>query len=503
MPFADRSRAVLLVTLAIFLQVLLAALDTTIVSTAMPTVAAALGGMHLYSGVFSAYMIASTIATPIAGKLSDQFNRKKMYLASITAFLATSMLCGVAPSMIWLIVCRALQGLAGGTMFAISLSLVAVLYAPHERGKIQGIISSLWAIASMIGPPLGGYVVQHLSWRWAFYLNLPVGILAMAFIHRFLHDPATAGRHATIDYAGAAVLTTLVAGVMVLSNNLQAFSRLALLLSGAALVALLLVLVRIERRAVAPIMPLALLRQGDIAAANLTTFVTGICTFGFIVFAPLFVQGVLSGTATAAGLVLIPLSIGWGGGSFSSAHFLNRVGYRPVAMLGALFMIAGFGYLSFAMHSPTFAGIATVGFVIGAGMGLATNVITVAVQNSAAPQHIGTATSSTIFSRALGGAVGVSLLGAILAGRVAALVGGSAAGGANGGLAEIRALLLPETRAQIPPESFVHLQRGLAEGLHTVFAVCGVLSLAAFLVTLRVSARRPHEEIKTLHSTVH
>ncbi|MDZ7266492.1 MAG: MFS transporter [candidate division KSB1 bacterium] len=502
MFFADQSRPVVLVTLAIFLQVLLAALDTTIVSTAMPTVVAALGGLHLYSSVFSVYMIASTIATPIAGKLSDQFNRKRMYLASLFAFLVTSMLCGAAPGMIWLIVGRALQGLAGGTMFAISLSLVAVLYAPHERGRIQGIISSLWAIASMIGPPLGGYVVQHLSWRWAFYLNLPVGILAMVFVHRFLREPALAGKQTTIDYAGAALLTTVVAGVMVVSNNLQVFSRLALLLVGALLVLLLLVLLHIERRAAAPILPLALLRQREIAAANLTTFLTSVCTFGFIVFAPLFVQGVLSGTATQAGLVLIPLSIGWGGGSFLSAHFLNRLGYRPVAVLGAVLMLIGFGYLNFTTHMPALAGIAAVGCLIGIGMGLATNVVTVAVQNSAPSEHLGAATSSTIFARALGGALGVSILGAILAGRVAALLGDTTAGGVNDGLAEIRTLLLPETRAQLPPQAYAHLQLGLAAGLHAVFAACAVLTLAAFFVSLRVSTQRPYTDSKTLPATV-
>lgn len=489
----------MLVTLAIFLQVLLAALDTTIVSTAMPTVVAALGGLNLYSGVFSAYLIASTIATPIAGKLSDQFNRKNMYLASIVAFLATSMLCGVARNMIWLIVCRALQGLAGGTMFAISLSLVGVIYPPHQRGKIQGFISSLWAIASMIGPPLGGYVVQHFSWRWAFYLNLPIGILAMVFIHRFLHDPAHPHKHVKVDYAGAALLVLMVTGVMILFNNLEAISRIVLLIAFAVIAALLFWLLHVERKAAAPIVPLALLRQSDIAAANLTTFIMGVCAFSLIVFAPLFVQGVLSGTATQAGLVLLPFSIGWGLGSFGSGHYMHRFSYRAIAMSGVVFMVAGFGYQTLFLHTASFFQLAAVGFFIGIGMGMATNAITVAVQNTAPPEQLGTATASTIFSRALGAAIGVSILGAVLAHRVAANVGGPAA---NGGLAEVRALLLPETRMHISTEALAHLQTGLAGGLHFVFGICCALAALTFFVAMRVSAQRPQVEIKSANPAI-
>ncbi len=499
MPPDQNERATKLVTLAIFLQVLLAALDTTIVSTAMPTVVAALGGLNLYSGVFSAYLIASTIATPIAGKLSDQFNRKNMYLASIVAFLATSMLCGVARNMVWLIVCRALQGLAGGTMFAISLSLVGVIYPPHQRGKIQGFISSLWAIASMIGPPLGGYVVQHFSWRWAFYLNLPIGILAMVFIHRFLHDSAHTHKHVKVDYAGAALLAVAVTGVMILSNNLETISRTVLLAALGAIAVLLFGLWHLERKAGAPIVPLTLLRQSDIAAANLTTFIMGVCAFSLIVFAPLFVQGVLSGTATQAGLVLLPFSIGWGLGSFGSGHFVNRFSYRVIAMSGVLFMVAGFGYQTLFLHTASFFQLATVGFFIGIGMGMATNAITVAVQNTAPPDQLGTATASTIFSRALGAAIGVSILGAVLAHRVAANVGGPAA---NGGLVEVRTLLLPETRAQISTDVLAHLQTGLADGLHFIFGICCVLAVITFFVAMRVSALRPEVEIKSANPVI-
>ncbi|MGH7491406.1 MAG: MFS transporter, partial [bacterium] len=296
------TRGLRLVTAAIFLQVFLAAVDTTIVSTAMPTVVAALGGMRWYSWVFSAYMIASTIATPIAGKLSDQFSRKRMYLASIIAFLAASMLCGASPNMVWLIVCRALQGLAGGTMFAISLGLIGVLYPAHQRGKMQGFFSSLWAIASIIGPPLGGYVVEHLSWRWTFYLNLPLGALALAFLSRFFHDAERGTVKQELDFAGAAVLSVLALGLLLTVTNLDRFSPVILAIVLAATTACVILLIRIERLAEAPIVPLHLLRTPAIAAANLTTLATGVCAFSLILFAPLFVQGVMLRPATHAGL---------------------------------------------------------------------------------------------------------------------------------------------------------------------------------------------------------
>ncbi len=491
----EEERARGLVTLAIFLQVFLAAVDTTIISTAMPTVVAALGGLRWYSWVFSAYMIASTIATPIAGKLSDQFSRKHMYLAGIAGFLAASILCGLSQNMTWLIVCRALQGLAGGTMFAISLGLIGVLYPPQQRGKMQGLISSMWAIASIIGPPLGGYVVEHFSWRWTFYLNLPLGLIALVFLSRFFHEPPRVAIKQKIDYAGAAMLSLLAVGLLIVVTNLDDFSPL--ILTGIFLLAMLggALLIRLERQAAAPIVPLHLLRRPEIAAANLTTLTTGVCAFSLILFAPLFVQGAMLRSATQAGLVLLPFSFGWASGSLASGHGVNRFGYRNLAAGGAVLMIAGFAYqLSLDMHATLWQ-VSAVCAIAGTGMGLVTTAVTVAVQNNVEPRELGVATAATIFSRALGAAVGVSVLGAVLAQRVAhELRNVFPAAGAQA-MSEVRALLLPESRAQITPQLAEQLQSALAAGLHTVFFACTIVALLAFFLTLRISSHKPVKEV--------
>jgi EmrB/QacA subfamily drug resistance transporter len=489
-----QTRSTRLVTLAIFLQVFLAAMDNTIISTAMPTVAAALGGMRWYSWAFSAYLMASTIATPIAGKLSDQFSRKRIYLLGIAWFLLASMMCGFAPNMAWLIAWRIAQGLAAGTMFAVSLGLTAVLYPPHQRGKVQGLFSSLWAIASIIGPVLGGYVVEHFSWRWTFYLNLPLGLLALTFIGRYLHEPERKSERQQIDYAGAAVLAATVTGLLYLVTNYDQLQT-PWLVGGMVLLAILfMLLLHLEREAVAPILPFALFRRKEIAAANLATFSTGIGAFGLILFAPLFVQGVLLRPATEAGLVLLPFSFGWAGGSLAAGHMVNRFGYRNLAVLGAVLMIGGNVLLSALGVASTLSAVAAGCGVAGFGMGMVTTAITVSVQNNVSANELGVATASTIFSRALGAASGTCLLGAVLALRLANLLKEIFPQNPSGAITEIRSLLLREMRSQISPELLAHMQHGLAQALRTVFQACVLASLFALFVALRVSAHRPKQE---------
>ncbi len=489
-----QTRSTRLVTLAVFLQVFLAAMDNTIISTAMPTVVAALGGMRWYSWVFSAYLMASTIATPIAGKLSDQFSRKRIYLLSISAFLLASMMCGFAPNMTWLIMWRIVQGLAAGTMFAVSLGLTAVLYPPHQRGKVQGILSSLWAVASIIGPVLGGYVVEHFSWRWTFYLNLPLGMLALAFIGRYLREPERESARPQIDYLGAAVLAATVMGLLYLVTNFDQLQTAGLMGGALLLAALFFMLLHIERKAPAPILPFALFRRKEIAAANLATFSTGIGAFGLILFAPLFVQGVLLRPATEAGLVLLPFSFGWAGGSLAAGHMVNRLGYRNLAVLGAVFMIGGFVYLSTLGVGATLLAVASGCGVAGFGMGMVTTAITVSVQNNVTSQELGVATASTIFSRALGAASGTSILGAVLALRLAHTLQAVFPQNPSGAITEIRSLLLREMRTQISPELLAQMQHGLAQAMRTVFQACVLASVFALFVALRVSAHRPRKE---------
>jgi EmrB/QacA subfamily drug resistance transporter len=492
---AASPRELVLVTVAIFLQVFLAALDTTIVGTAMPTVVAALGGLNLYSWVFSAYMLTSTVATPIAGKLSDQLSRKRLYLTGIAGFVTSSWLCGLSQNMVMLIVLRAIQGVAGGTMFAVSIGLIAILYPPEKRGRMQGSLASVWAVTSMFGPLLGGFVVEHFSWRWAFYLNLPLGLVAWLFVKRYLHEGTgsvgQAPRQVRIDYLGAG---TLVAGVVTLLLSITDDRHTPLhwraLLFAVSLVFLFL-FIRIERRAPEPILPLALLRRREIAAANLSTFITSIGMFTMIIFAPLFVQGALLGSPTQAGMVLIPISLGWALGSLTSGHTVNHLGYRLLAVSGAVVMAISLLLQSQIDAASSLLHIAGVCFGVGLGMGLVTTAITVSVQNNVEPAHLGVATASTVFSRSLGAAAGVSIMGAILSQRLETLLHNVFPGMVNGALSEVRQLLRPQARAQIAPASLKLLQQALENSLQEVFLITAGIALLAVLIAFRVSAQRP------------
>jgi MFS family permease len=288
-PSAYRAstRELMLVTIAIFLQVFLSALDTTIIGTAMPTVVAALGGLNLYSWVFSAYMLTSTVSTPIAGKLSDQLSRKRLYLSGIAGFVISSWLCGLSQNLITLIIFRSIQGLAAGAMIAVSMGLIAVLYPPEKRGRMQGMLASVWAVTSMFGPLLGGFVVEHFSWRWAFYLNLPLGVVAWFFVKRYLHEtePSTRnnGKSVQVDYFGATVLIAgVVSFLLAITDEIHAAFVWRVALLAVSLIALI-TFIQIERRTAEPILPLNLLRRREIAAANLTTFITAIGMFGMII----------------------------------------------------------------------------------------------------------------------------------------------------------------------------------------------------------------------------
>jgi EmrB/QacA subfamily drug resistance transporter len=492
----DSRRHLLLVTSAIFLQVFLSALDTTIISTAMPTVIAALGGLSLYSWVFAAYMLTSTVSTPISGKLSDQISRKKLYLTGIAGFVIASWLCGLAQNMTMLIVFRAIQGLAAGAMIAVSMGLIAVLYPPEKRGRMQGMLASIWAITSMFGPLIGGFVVEHFSWRWSFYLNLPIGVTVWFFVKRYLHEnigaaSESAPRQVQIDYIGAIILVAgVVSFLLSITNEVHSAFVWRVVLFVVAIV-LFIIFIQIERRAADPILPLDLLRRREIAAANLTTFITAFGTFGMIMFAPLFVQGALLGSPSQAGMVLIPFSLGWALGSLTSGHTVNHFGYRTLAVTGTTVLTIGLFLQTQLEATASLFHIGAVCFIVGFGMGLTTTAITVSVQNIVAPSQIGVTTSSTIFSRILGASIGVSAMGAILSYRLETLLLGVFPGMNNGALSEVRSLLLPEARAAMPAASIKILQRALEDGLqHAFFFAAGTAFITIFIAAA-VSPQRP------------
>ena len=479
-----------LVIVAVALGIFLGALDTTIVGTAMPTVIASLGGLGLYSWVFASYMLTSTVAAPIFGKLSDLFGRKILFVVAIAIFLAGSALCGGAQTMEQLILFRGLQGIGGGGLFALAFTIIGAVFTPVERPRLQGAMSAMWAIASIVGPTTGGFIVDNLGWRWTFFVNLPIGLIPAALVLYALPEQRQAGQQRRpIDYGGALLLAGgVVALLLAVMEGGQAApwgSPYILSLFAAALL-LLAGFLLVERRSPEPIVPLNLFGNRVFAVSNGGNFLTGLALFGAAGFIPLFVQGVLGESATAAGAAITPLSLGWPAGSIIGGQIVNRIGYRRISVAGTMLMTAGF-YLLASMGVQTEP--AEVGrnvFIIGLGMGLIAPTLVVAIQNNVRREQLGAATSSAQFFRSIGGTLGVSVMGALMAnvmyremaaaGRAGLLDG--VAGALGRQLGDPQLLMQAETRSQLPAPVLQALQNGLALALHDVFLL-GLVALAA------------------------
>ena len=414
---ASRPRLVLP---GVMLSIFLGAMESTVVATAMPVVVQSLGGIDVYSWVFSAFLLTSTVTMPLWGRVSDLFGRRRVYLAGLLVFLVGSALSGLATTMAQLIVFRALQGLGAGSLITVGMTVIGELYGLEGRAKMQGYFSGVWGVASLVGPLLGGLLSDHVSWRWAFYLNVPFGIVAMILIGTGLED-TPAARRPRIDVAGVALFT---AGISSLLIGLVHGGRTASWLSpgvlgwlGAAAV-LVAAFLAVERRAAEPIVPLRLFRIPLVRAAAVTGFLAGVAMFGAISFVPLFLQQVVRASATAAGFVLTPFVLGWITCSIVSARLVLKVGYRSLVVTGMVCLLVGF-VLFADWDAGLTRGAAMVAVLIaGAGMGLIMVPMLIAVQNAVAPGELGAATSLTQFFRTIGGAVGVSVMGAVMSHRL-------------------------------------------------------------------------------------
>jgi EmrB/QacA subfamily drug resistance transporter len=441
----------------VMLVIFLFAIDATIVSTAMPTIVAKLGGLELYSWVFSIYMLTSALTTPLFGKLSDLYSQRRLMLIGIGVFILGSTLCGAAQSMEALILFRAVQGLGGGAIYALSFIVVGIVYSPEDRAKMQGIISGIWGIASILGPLAGGIIVEHWNWRWAFFVNLPITAVAVILIVIGLKETGQKRRAHKLDFAGT---FTLLAALMLLfyalsrsSHSAQLFNvTLAGMIVGA--VFLLGVFYFIERRAAEPIIPLDLFHVSLFTTATAVATLAAMGVFGAVSYLPLYLQGVTGLTASRAGMVLLFLSVAWTAGSLIAGQALNRIGYRASAATGMVLLAAGYSlFVAFKSDLSAF-GVAVSGTLIGIGMGMANLTTLVAVQNSVSHHRIGVATSTVMLFRTFGGAFAVSVMGTVLLHQMQRGLSQLSAGGLSAGLLDKLAhpqnLLEPATRAQIP-----------------------------------------------------
>jgi len=417
MEEARKRRALFGVVLSIFL----AAIESTVVATAMPTIVASLGGLDVYSWVFSGFLLTATVTMPLWGRLSDLFGRRRTFLAGLTIFLAGSALSGVAQDIVQLIVFRMLQGLGAGSLMTIGMTIVGDLFGLERRAKMQGYLSGVYGVASLLGPLVGGFLADHVSWRWVFYLNLPIGALAMALIASALRDEATARRRPVIDYAGLALFAV---GVTALLVALLEVGRAAAWTGTGVVVPLVVAVlalggfVPVERRAREPIVPLRLLRERVVFAAAVTGFLAGMAMFGAISFVPLFMQAVIGTTATGAGFVLTPFVLGWIALSILSARAVLRIGYRRVVIAGMTCVTLAFLLMSRWDATLTQGGAMGNVLLAGIGMGMHMVPMLIAVQSAVPRADLGAATSMTQFFRTIGGAVGLSLMGAVMTQRL-------------------------------------------------------------------------------------
>jgi EmrB/QacA subfamily drug resistance transporter len=478
---------------ALMLASFLAAVDVTIVDTAMPRIVGSLGGFSLLTWLVSAYMLTSTATVPVYGKLADIIGRKRTFAIGAAIFVAGSALCGMAGSMEMLILFRAVQGLGAGAVQPMVQTILGDIFAPAERAKMQGWFSAVWGFSALVGPLVGGLMVDFLSWRYLFYINLPLGALTLVMVWRFL-DEQVERRKAKVDYLGAVTLTggmSLLMLVLLSGGTQLPWGSPPILGMAAGAALLLLIFLWSQGRAADPILPLRLFRIPVIGWGNLSSLMVGGVMYGTSVYLPIWAQGVQGYSATRSGASLLWISIGWPIAAVLGSRLIVRMGVRPAALLGLGLNVAGTAGLvalgRILTEIPEVL-LAALTFTIGAGMGFSTLAFILGIQSTVDWSQRGVATASFQFLRTLGGMIWVSVMGGImnlnLLGRLRAIPGIAASTATEAGGWANR-LLDPAGRAGIEPELLASLQEALAAALrnvHLVMLLAAVLSLAAALL---------------------
>src|SRR5229473_1885736 len=465
------------VTLACMLAIFMAAVEVTIVATAMPTIVAELGGARFFSWVFATYLLTQAVTTPIYGRLADIYGRKTIFVAGSSLFLVGSAACGLTWSMASLVVFRTVQGLGAGSIQSVATTIVGDVYPGSDRARVQGWLSGVWALAAIIGPVLGAFIVQHLHWAFVFWINLPIGAVTIALLCVFLHEEFEPRRH-HIDYLGSVLLTLGLGAmitVLVQAQSLDPF--IAALLMGVGIGALAALAVQ-ERRAEEPIVPVALLRNRTIAAGNLGSLTIGALLMSVVGFLPAYVQAVMGRSAAVAGFVVAALSIAWSCGSIAGGRLMARTSYRLTGAAGALALVAGAAFLTTLDPHEGLAAMTAGALLIG--IGICNVVFLVAVQGSVDWNERGIATASTLFFRTIGQTVGAGLAGAILNFGISRRAPGF------GDALDL--LLEPGRREGVDPQSIARLVEAVASSLHDVYAVTGLLAGITFGVALLLPA---------------